>query len=299
MSIRVDSSPLIANSLIVGDSGHGVLAEEVPSSGDSGAGYIYNDLSLPADNGKEVRGEITTWPSSGTLTAYEDSSFTFSAPDGSYYFEYQLYVDGVATGSPARVDLVVGSLVVSGTTAGINVETYAGTVTTDINIAGSLASIDVSANQGAVSTGTNISGTTAEVGVSAFAGSVTTDINVIGITAGINVTTYQSTVNSQTSVNGTTASIDITPFLAAVTEGNQTIVGGTTASIEATGYQGTVYNSVVIDATAAAIGVIGYRASVSTPGNYVGAMTGTVLVSSALNGSASIQAQLTGTIEVD
>lgn len=255
MSIRVDSSPLIANSLIVGDSGHGVLAEEVPSSGDSGAGYIYNDLSLPADNGKEVRGEITTWPSSGTLTAYEDSSFTFSAPDDSYYFEYQLYVDGVAAGSPARVDLIIGSLVVSGTTAGINVETYAGTVTTDIN--------------------------------------------VIGIAAGINVTTYQSTVNSQTSVNGITASIDITPFLAAVTEGNQTIVSGTTASIEATGYQCTVYNSVVIDATAAAIGVIGYRASVSTPGNYVGAMTGTVLVSSALNGLASIQTQLTGTIEVD
>jgi len=112
MSMRVDTSPLISGSLVVGDTGHGVLGSEVPSTGDNGAGYLYNDLSLPADASKEVRGEITAWPSAGTLFAYEDSSFEFTgAPDGSYSFTYQLYVDGVATGSPQVSTIDVGSAV--------------------------------------------------------------------------------------------------------------------------------------------------------------------------------------------
>ncbi len=111
MSIRVDSSPLIANSFVIGESGHGVLAENIPSAGSSGPGYLFNDLDLPADNGKEVRGEIVAWPSSGTLAAHEDSSFEFSgAVDGNYSFDYQLYVDGVLTGSVTTVNLTVGNL---------------------------------------------------------------------------------------------------------------------------------------------------------------------------------------------
>ena len=107
--MRVDSSPLIAGSLVVGNASHGVLAENIPSSGTNGAGYIYADLDLPADNGKEVRGEIITTPISGDLFAYEDTSFTFEgAPDGTYNFTYQLYVDGVLTGSVATVTLLVG-----------------------------------------------------------------------------------------------------------------------------------------------------------------------------------------------
>ena len=113
MSMRVDSS-LIAGSLVVGGPGLGVLAENVPSTGPNGAGYLYNDLTLPADNGKEVRGEILTQPSSGTLFALEDSSFSFvGAPDGSYEFTYQLYVDGVLTGPAATVTLNVGDVAAS------------------------------------------------------------------------------------------------------------------------------------------------------------------------------------------
>lgn len=93
---------------ILGTPKTGVLGSLIPSSGDNGAGYAYNDLSLPADAGKEIRGRITTWPASGTLYAYEDTSFTFTAPDGTYSFQYQLYVDGVATGSPVTVTLQVG-----------------------------------------------------------------------------------------------------------------------------------------------------------------------------------------------
>jgi len=88
----------------------GVLGSLIPSTGDNGAGYTYNDLSLPADNAKDICGRITSWPSAGTLTAYEDTSFEFSgAPDGAYAFQYQLYVDGVAVGSPSTVSLSVGT----------------------------------------------------------------------------------------------------------------------------------------------------------------------------------------------
>lgn len=117
MSFRVDSA-WIPGAFIVGDDGLGVLGSEIASSGDAGPGYAYNDLSLPADADKEICGRITTWPSAGTLYAYEDTSFTFTgAPDGVYTFQYQLYVDGVATGSPATVTLTVGSGAVAGSAA--------------------------------------------------------------------------------------------------------------------------------------------------------------------------------------
>ena len=96
--------------MLIGDAGHGVLGSEVPSTGDDGPGYLYNDLVLPADANKEVRGQITTVPLHGTLIAYEDSSFLYT-PNTDYVgtdsFAYQLYVDGVATGSPTTVTLTV------------------------------------------------------------------------------------------------------------------------------------------------------------------------------------------------
>ena len=128
MSQRFDSA-WISSAFLFGDGGLGVLGSEVPSSGPSGAGYIYNDLTLPDDASKEVCGRITTWPTAGTLTAYEDSSFTFTgAPDGSYFFQYQLYVDGVATGSPATVDLIIGEGIIAVPAATLTLTAYAPTV---------------------------------------------------------------------------------------------------------------------------------------------------------------------------
>ncbi len=110
MSLRIDSSEWISGALLIGETGLGVLGSAIPSTGDSGASYLYNDLSLPADADKEICGRITAWPASGELVAYEDGSFEFSgAADGAYSFSYQLYVDGVATGSPVGVDLAVGA----------------------------------------------------------------------------------------------------------------------------------------------------------------------------------------------
>lgn len=108
MSLRIDSTEWLAGSVLIGETGLGVLGSAIPSTGDNGAGYCYNDLSLPADNTKEICGRITTPPATGTLTAYEDTSFLYTGPDGTHTFQYQLYVDGVATGSPTTVTLNVG-----------------------------------------------------------------------------------------------------------------------------------------------------------------------------------------------
>lgn len=140
MSLRVDTSPLISGALVVGNRGLGVLGSSVPSTGDNGAGYLYNDLSLPADANKEVRGLILTQPSAGTLYAYEDSSFEFTgAPDGTYTFTYRLYVDGADTGV-GTVNLQVGSPVaaVSATTS---LPSFSGSASVD----GTPATVTVSA----------------------------------------------------------------------------------------------------------------------------------------------------------
>ena len=136
MSLRVDTSSLISGALVCGNRGLGVLGSEVPSTGDNGAGYVYNDLSLPADANKEVRGLIVTPPSAGTFFAYEDSSFEFTAPNGAYSFTYRLFVDGADLGT-ATVTLSVGSTPVEITcTLGTATATgYAATLSQAINVA--------------------------------------------------------------------------------------------------------------------------------------------------------------------
>ena len=131
MSLRIDSAEWISGALIIGETGMGVLGSAIPSTGDNGPGYAYNDLTLPADNAKEICGRITTWPTLGTLTAFEDTSFEFTGPDGSHSFQYQLYVDGVATGSPVTVSLSVGavSATASGTLAALGLTAPTGTAT--------------------------------------------------------------------------------------------------------------------------------------------------------------------------
>lgn len=102
-SVRVDTASLIVGAVVCGDRGHGVLGSQIPATGENGASFLYNDLSLPADADKEIRGLITRWPAAGVLYVYEDGSFTYTGP--STDFEYQLYVDGVAVGAPQTVTL--------------------------------------------------------------------------------------------------------------------------------------------------------------------------------------------------
>ena len=107
---RIDTSPFYANTLLIGDPGFGLLGSQIAATGDDGPGYLYNDISLPADADKEISGEIVTWPLHGELFADEDGSFIYT-PDTGYVgtdsFEYQLRVEGEPIGSPTLVDLTV------------------------------------------------------------------------------------------------------------------------------------------------------------------------------------------------
>lgn len=111
MSLRIDTTEWIAGALVIGETGLGVLAQNIPATGDYGAGFAFGDLVFPADTGKEVCGRVTSFPAAGKLFAYEDTSFYFiDAPDGAYSFAYTLYEDGVSQGS-ATVSLIVGGAV--------------------------------------------------------------------------------------------------------------------------------------------------------------------------------------------
>lgn len=104
MTIRVDSS-WISGAIVVGDSGFGVLASEVPTTGTNGGGYLVNDIAhYSVSPASEVAGRILSFPASGVFKADENSSFEHTgAVQGVYEIPYQFYVDGVATGSPATI----------------------------------------------------------------------------------------------------------------------------------------------------------------------------------------------------
>lgn len=139
-SLRIDVTSLYSNSLIIGNVGLGVLGSDIPASGQNGPSFLYPTLNLPADNNKEIRAAILTWPTAGTLFVYEDGSFSFvNAPDGSYNFTYQLYVDGVSTGSPSTVTLNVGPLPWAATAT--SQSTVTATITTSITMASSAFSV--------------------------------------------------------------------------------------------------------------------------------------------------------------
>ena len=72
--------------------GHGVLAENIPATGIDGPSALFGAITLPADNGKEIRGYITRWPAAPLLID-EDGAFTYGG--GPDYFDFALDVDGV------------------------------------------------------------------------------------------------------------------------------------------------------------------------------------------------------------
>jgi len=76
MSLRIDTAELITGAYVIGETGLGVVAENIPSTGLHGASFLFNDLSLPADNGKEIRGLIVTPPTDGAFYVWEDGSFS-------------------------------------------------------------------------------------------------------------------------------------------------------------------------------------------------------------------------------
>lgn len=166
MSLRISPTPLIAGAVVVGNTGLGVLGSAVPSSGDAGASYLYNDLTLPADNNVEVRGLIVTPPSAGAFFAFEDGAFTLTgAADGSYSFVYRLFADGVDLGT-ATASIAVGvsgSATVTVAAAGLVTGTVAATAT----VAGAPASVSVAVAAVGLVTGV-VAGTATVAGISVF-----------------------------------------------------------------------------------------------------------------------------------
>lgn len=124
--IRVDSTQLINGKTIVSlYAGHGIQAQNIPSTGTNGAGYLYNDIAAQgAAATDEMRGEVLTYPSSGTFSVNEDSSFSFTgATAGTYTASYRGFRNGVSYGdytitlqvggTQFRSDLIKQSLVTS------------------------------------------------------------------------------------------------------------------------------------------------------------------------------------------
>ena len=236
MSHRYDTS-LISGAYVYGVGSLGVLGSTIPSAGDSGAGYTYNDLSLPSDNAKEICGRVTTWPTNGTLVAYEDTSFEYVAlSDGADLFAYQLYVDGVATGSPATVTLLVGSVPVTISCA-LGSATASGlpaTLTQSATISAALGTATASGYVASISTGS-------------FTGSISdTDIARIAaaVLAALNATTGTRTVGQHLQIQ------------TAVLAGNETGAGTTHVTFT----DGTA----VVEADVPLPGAIGNRTNVTT-----------------------------------
>lgn len=140
--VRISATSWIVGLVLVGNTGLGVLGSAIPSSGTDGSSFLYNDITLPADANKQIRALILTRPSAGTLFVYEHGGFIFfGAPDGTYTFTYQVYADGVTTGSPATVTLNVGS----GVSASINsVSVCTGSLTTGIRLSTTINSVSIS-----------------------------------------------------------------------------------------------------------------------------------------------------------
>ena len=116
-----------------GRGGLGVRGDAVPSSGVDGASPIYAGLSLPAENADEFRIVILTQPTLGELFVYEDTSFSFTGPDGVHTWTFEAFKNGVSYGT-ATVTLVIGEGL------GGNL------VIDDILLSGDLIGVDVTVN---------------------------------------------------------------------------------------------------------------------------------------------------------
>ena len=191
MSIRVDSSPLIAGAVVVGDPGLGVLAEQVPSTGEHGPGIASTWLG-PAEAGKEVRVLITQWPEVGSLFVWEDTSFEYNGPGGTAYA--QLYVEGQPVGTPQPIAMVVGES---------SAEAYSGGSTSTLNLTVSGSGVQATEGSGGSTVSLSLNTTGSGVAKELASGGSTSILNLsasgggasVGTTSGgsistLNLTTY-------------------------------------------------------------------------------------------------------------
>lgn len=150
--------------------GHGVLAEDIPATGVHGASVLYDQVALPGDAGKEVRGLILTQPAGLTTWEHgEDGAITAAGPDGAYTYTMQVYVDGVALGSPVTITLTFGAgsmaLGMTGGSGSLSIDGSAVPVVS-IDITGGIGALSVSAESAAL-VAVALSGGSGELALSA------------------------------------------------------------------------------------------------------------------------------------
>lgn len=80
--------------------GLGIPASQIPSTGTSGAAYLYNDIAAQgASATDEFYSNILTTPASGTFTHTEYSAFSLvGAADGTHLATYEGYLNGIKYG---------------------------------------------------------------------------------------------------------------------------------------------------------------------------------------------------------
>lgn len=121
--------------------GLGVPASEVPSTGDSGAAYLYNDIAansfLSTD---ELRGVILTRPAAGTMVTDEYSRLTYTnGPEGTNVATYTGYVNGVPYGT-YNINLTILQVETGTYSSAMNVSSSrVGSKNTDMGIVSSLS----------------------------------------------------------------------------------------------------------------------------------------------------------------
>ena len=76
--------------------GLGIVAEQVPASGENGPSLLYSDALLHPT--AELRYEISQPPVHGNLSVFEDGSFIYQGDGTADSLTYQLFVNGVASG---------------------------------------------------------------------------------------------------------------------------------------------------------------------------------------------------------
>lgn len=117
MSLRVDTSSLIAGAVVCGNRGLGVTGAVIratTATGTHGAGWLYDDWDDSGDDAKEFRLLIETPPADGELFVYEDGSFYWTpATDGTRSCVGRLFVDGADLGTQTNF-LVSGDGTVNG-----------------------------------------------------------------------------------------------------------------------------------------------------------------------------------------
>ena len=118
-SMRVSSTPLIANSLIVGVPGLGVEGINIPSTGENGPSVLWQYVTLPVDNDAEFRWLITSQSGLNSLEAFEDGSF-IAYLDTTGTINYGAYKDGI---------LIENSVVNLSVSSGITITPDSGTYT--------------------------------------------------------------------------------------------------------------------------------------------------------------------------